>query len=538
MTFNFFGSTNRTTTSASTSILAGSTSIAETSTTNNVPNGDTDSHVDTEAEMEEIRKALRAQQAMEDAFTDQVYMSPQNLTPEKNSSIVTMGTEALTPSPPRRKCLDHWDNEAEKKDDEDEVEDDDDVEATSKDAILYNEGATELFKCIEEGMWDRATKLLQSNPEQASIWIISTGTVNTTFNWSKWTRLPLHEAARRQPPTHFMTQLIATYPGAVKAVTQFGELPLHLAVECGASPGVVNLLAVSHWRGCHETDQSGRTPLDVLQENDLLLDPIEHKAVVAALQASAIAHQQILLEHANEIASIREEHAVGLEAVQEQHDEDLQEEQEQQENLLQQIATLQQQLLVANSVSAVQQTELHQLKQSERKWLDHVEQLQRESSAWKESYIREQYTSQDLRTQVSDRDAQAIVLADRIVDLQTCIQRLAHWHRTTVRKQLEKLSKSFECATKELSTFSTTLHDHEEDLQTLLVEIGGNEDIDTVPTATDSEIASQEQDFLPKSSYDDQDKVKGDDQAEYETFDDDEVAVSRATQSASVTVLR
>jgi hypothetical protein len=465
------------------------------------PVADVDAVIDTHAEMAEIRKALRAQQEIEDRVADP------SLDP-KNTSVHTAGTEQSSPG------FGYWDFDAEKKEGDEE-------DGQPTDTVFYNDGATELFKCIEEGLWDRASKLLQSHSEQASIWVISTGTVDTTFNWSKWKRLPLHEAARRQPPTIFMTQLITAYPAAVKAVTQFGELPLHLAVECGASPGVVNLLAVSHWRGCHTTDQSGRTPLDVLQENDMLLDPIEHDAVVAALQSSAAAYQEIVSEHSHELASMQDEHAMGLQAVRQQHDEDLQEEQEKQEILLEEIASLQQELSLAQSVSAIQQVELQQLKQTERAWLDHVEHLQTESASWREAYLREQQSVKDLRSIVSERDRQAIVLADRIVDLQTCIQRMTRWHQTTVRTQLRNVMLSFTTATEQLSVFSTTLHDHEEDLQTLLVDMGGSEEIDTVPTPSDSDVTQ------PPG-------MSNEDPTEDE---DDEDAVFRAAQTAAQHVI-
>jgi hypothetical protein len=481
-------------------LLFGGSSTPDVESVSVGPVAEVDAVIDTHAEMAEIRKALRVQQDLEDRADPS--------SDPKNTSVHTEGTEQSSPG------FGYWDFEAEKK--EEDVEN-----GEPTDTVFYNDGATELFKCIEEGLWDRASKSLRNHPEQASIWVISTGTLDTTFNWSKWKRLPLHEAARRQPPTTFMTQLITVYPAAVKAVTQFGELPLHLAVECGASPGVVNLLAVSHWRGCHTTDQSGRTPLDVLQENDMLLDPIEHDAVVAALQSSAAAYQEIVSEHSQELSSMQDEHAMGLQAVRQQHDDDLQEEQEKQEILLEEIASLQQQLSLANSVSAMQQVELQQLKQTERSWLDRVEHLQMESASWKEAYLREQQSVKDLRAIVSERDSQAIVLADRIVDLQTCIQRMARWHQTTVRRQLHNVMQSFTAASEELSVFSTTLQDHEEDLQTLLVDMGVSEEIDTVPTPTDSDVTQ------PPG-------VPNEDPTEDE---DDEDAVLRATQSAAQHVI-
>jgi hypothetical protein len=59
--------------------------------------------------------------------------------------------------------------------------------------VLYNNGATPLFTVIEERKWFDAMELLEVVPEQAATWVKSTGTENTTFGWSLWRRLPIHE---------------------------------------------------------------------------------------------------------------------------------------------------------------------------------------------------------------------------------------------------------------------------------------------------------------------------------------------------------
>jgi predicted lactoylglutathione lyase len=354
--------------------------------------------------------------------------------------------------------------------------------------VLHNEGATELFKCIEEVDWQRAATALSRHPEQAAVWVVSTGTVNTTFNWSLWKRLPLHEAARRQAPLEFMTALIRAHPAAVQRVTQFGELPLHLAVECGSHPSVVNLLAVHHWMGCHTTDQSGRTPFDILDEASSLLDPMEHKAVYDALHASVLTYQQVCAQHADALAAREAQHAQGLEAVRRQHDADLALEMNQQEELVTQVTALSQQLTQQVSIVHEQERNVQNLQQDCRYWKDKVAQLELENAKWKQAHEQELGTVRELRDVLTARDAEAVALADRIVDLQTAMTRLAHWHQTTVQTQLTTVNQSFQTALSELSRFTTTLTDHEEDLQTLLFDMGVEEEEDE----EDSDHATEE----------------------------------------------
>jgi hypothetical protein len=59
--------------------------------------------------------------------------------------------------------------------------------------VLYQEAATALFLAIEEMEWREAFDILQDDPGQARIWIRSKGSEGTTFDWSVWKRLPIHE---------------------------------------------------------------------------------------------------------------------------------------------------------------------------------------------------------------------------------------------------------------------------------------------------------------------------------------------------------
>jgi HD-GYP domain-containing protein (c-di-GMP phosphodiesterase class II) len=221
------------------------------------------------------------------------------------------------------------------------------------------------------------------------------------------------------------------------------------------------------------------------------------------------------------------------------------------------VAALQQQLTQQGAVTAQQQVELHQLEQNGQFWKERVEQLQQENQRWKQAYKQEQQTVQELRQTVANRDEEAVVLADRIVDLQTAITRLARWHQTTVRNQLQTVNRTFRAAIQELSGFTATLTDHEEDLQTLLVEMGADVDeeeeqqqqervqdaaaVVVTPerrqVAVDRRHHAREED--DKEEEEEADEMisaqQGDDFEDYEDVADDEALV-RATQAASVAI--
>ena len=145
---------------------------------------------------------------------------------------------------------------------------DTDLTNSKNDDVLYSQGATLLFTACEETRWTDALDLIEHQPQMITQFVKSTGTANTTFGWALWRRLPIHEACRRQAPAWLIASLISAAPESVKSTTQFGELPLHLAVEMGASPEVINLLIVSYWRGLVEKDNSGRIPLELLDRSE------------------------------------------------------------------------------------------------------------------------------------------------------------------------------------------------------------------------------------------------------------------------------
>lgn len=74
--------------------------------------------------------------------------------------------------------------------------------------------------------------------------------------------------------------LLSAYPESSMAESNFGELALHAAVRCGACAEVVNCIIASYPAAALARDNSGCTPLDILNGTGKMMD---HDAVVAAL---------------------------------------------------------------------------------------------------------------------------------------------------------------------------------------------------------------------------------------------------------------
>jgi hypothetical protein len=239
---------------------------------------------------------------------------------------------------------------------------------------MYNEGATPLFLLIEESNWHKALSYI--NRDACETWVQSTGTMATTFQWSLWRRLPLHEACRRQAPAWFISQLVRAYPGAASQPTQFGELPLHLAVECGAPPEVVNLLLVAHWPGIAAKDQSGRTPLEILKDVELL-NAEDARVVLESLERSHDTWMDVQQQMAYEKQDLEAAHRSALKQVVAQHEADMAEEFQQHADLIEQVQHLTVLLERLQDTTVTQQDRIDSLTGVETSWRERVDSLER-----------------------------------------------------------------------------------------------------------------------------------------------------------------
>jgi hypothetical protein len=239
---------------------------------------------------------------------------------------------------------------------------------------LYNQGATPLFLLIEESNWHKALSYI--NRDACETWVQSTGTMATTFQWSLWRRLPLHEACRRQAPAWFISQLVRAYPEAAAQPTQFGELPLHLAVECGAPPEVVNLLLVAHWPGIAAKDQSGRTPLEILKDVELL-NAEDARVVLESLERSHDTWTDLQQQMAYEKQDVEDAHRSALKQVVAQHEADMAEEFQQHADLIEQVQHLTVLLERLQDTTVTQQDRIHSLTGVETSWRERVDSLER-----------------------------------------------------------------------------------------------------------------------------------------------------------------
>lgn len=302
----------------------------------------------------------------------------------------------------------------------------------------YNDGATELFLALEDTEWRRALLLIENDPDQVYCWVVSMGSLDTTTNWSIWRRLPLHEACRRQAPAWLISALLSVYPGAAQECTQFGELPLHLAVECGSPPEVVNLLVVAHWHGILKTDQSGRTPRAILLDSDGMLDLEDHKVVYESLLRSEDTYQIILQQHEQQVKTLQQRHASGILAMEQDHAADLKRQAEKYSKLQEQLKRSQM-LLRASELSDTHNVE--KLQEQDRQaaiWQERVENLQEDLSQQICEMEEEQEMVRHLQQVLQQKNEHIEQLQNQVATLQGDLQSVVAWNDQVLQKKVQQ----------------------------------------------------------------------------------------------------
>jgi hypothetical protein len=374
--------------------------------------------------------------------------------------------------------------------------------------VYYHEGAHPLFLAIEDTEWRQALQIATEEPRQACTWVISTGTVETTFHWNLWRRLPLHEACRRQAPAWFISHLLSMYPAAAKLRTQFGELALHIAVESGSPPEVVNLLIVAHWPALVATDQSGRTPLSILQDSEMLALE-DHKVVFESLTRSMETYQQILNRHEMDLESLKVTHAAGLVAIGSQHDDDLQVEQEQQEKLVQEVKRLKALLQDVEQSDAQKGNIIEEATRSNEALHRQVTTYQTELAREQERYQAKSALAQELEETLRDSSHNADVLTERIQELSMDLQEVGNWQEQELRSKVDASEETMQIMVEHFCGLTESLGVQQERVRHMLASRGLQKRGAPVPAASSRKTTTLRVD--EKKDVDQEDDIQDDD---------------------------
>lgn len=140
----------------------------------------------------------------------------------------------------------------------------------------YDQGATFLYRAIEEKDWDAALSRLNKNPDEARTWVSrrEPGSSKT-----RWRLLPLHAVCIFRAPLSLLEALIEAYEEGPQMKDDQGMLPVHLACRNGASKGVVLTLLAAFPESIYIRDRKKRSLHDLVGNST----SVNKESVLAAI---------------------------------------------------------------------------------------------------------------------------------------------------------------------------------------------------------------------------------------------------------------
>jgi hypothetical protein len=134
---------------------------------------------------------------------------------------------------------------------------------------------TPLYSHIDSQNYNSAIRRLVEMPQEATTW------VSFAKNKTEVRFLPLHIACLLDAPFLLVSDLVHSYPDAVRKKTTMGDLPLHIACQHHGDERVVELLLKSWPESLFVKNDAGNTALEVASATEF--SP-ERTAILAFLQ--------------------------------------------------------------------------------------------------------------------------------------------------------------------------------------------------------------------------------------------------------------
>jgi hypothetical protein len=118
-----------------------------------------------------------------------------------------------------------------------------------------------------------------------------------------------------------------------------------------------------------------------------------------------------------------------------------------------------------------QNESLRQYDELQDQWQHQYETIRQQQQQCTTELVAERASTAALVQTIAGRDEHIHYLKEQIADLQTAVCRMAGWHETVVRPQLDSLRRQFELVNASYGNLQDHLLDHSDDLQTVLKEL-------------------------------------------------------------------
>lgn len=300
------------------------------------------------------------------------------------------------------------------------------------------------------------------------------------------------QACRRQPPPVVIYALLAAYPESAMEENNFAELPLHAAVRCGACAEVVNCILASYPAGALARDNSGCTPLDILNGIGKMMD---HDAVVAALTRAINVHTRETKMWEEKIAAMQLEFGKLNDKRKWEYERSIAEKTNVIENL--ERTSEQERLATSNLAVKVIQTEqiVSDKQKTEKRYVEKIRKYEEEIAALKSSNGLRKSRIHELEDTVRSDSTTILELNNRIKSLQSSLVALVQEEEEFAATKLATAGMNFKLLVESQFVFLREAEGRKESIRARVKQLGLN-----IPPKkkSDAEVAEEDKEAMKK----------------------------------------
>jgi len=221
----------------------------------------------------------------------------------------------------------------------------------------------------------------------------------------------------RRAPAWFVSELLSKYPESACMRTNLGEYPLHLAVDKACFPEVVNLIIVANWNAIVSQDQAGRTPLDIVDREELLQTD-DYRIIFESLGRCHKTYMDIQkATHAEKVALTRKQ-KLTFNAVSKRHQEELKVENGKQAKLQKDVEDLKKEIENMKELTNNKDHQIQKHMQQKDIWLAGIRELENKEACQRRELESERtqvknllYTIERKEDEIHGKDAHIHVLS-------------------------------------------------------------------------------------------------------------------------------
>ena len=255
------------------------------------------------------------------------------------------------------------------------------------------------------------------------------------------TTTTLQKALLRRGPAWLINELISVFPGSPTLPTDLGEYPLHLTVDKACMPEVINLIIVANWSAIVATDHLGRTPIDIL-DNQELLEIEENQVIFESLKRGLDTYTEIQRVHNEEKASLIRKQKAKSNAVSKLHQEELKKEQAKQVKLELEIANYKAEIKNVREGQDETENKIQKHILSQNKCLDTIHELTEKETLQRQQLEAQRAQIKALLFRVEQQDSEIQIKNHKIEVLSKDLKGIALANETFVKESLIETEQS------------------------------------------------------------------------------------------------